>query len=123
MNTTSGKVRLATYEEVKKMMSNNAGGRVVWTGCVASGTFNTGVENIDYVVAERFDNSSPRTETNSGGGVAIINGTPTIVCKNCKMYIDDKMTLEVSGSSIIIVNTKSANSYSTSFKVCAYKYD
>lgn len=105
------------------MMSNNAGGRVVWTGCVASGTFNTGVENIDYVVAERFDNSSPRTATNSGGGVAIINGTPTIVCKNCKMYIDDKMTLEVSGSSIIIVNTDAAHSYSTSFKVCAYKYD
>lgn len=32
MNTTSGKVRLATYEEVKKMMSNNAGGRLVWSG-------------------------------------------------------------------------------------------
>lgn len=123
MNTTSGKVRLATYEEVKKMMSNNAGGRVVWTGKVASGTFDTGVEDIDYVVAERFENSEPRKESNNGGGIAIINSTPTIVCKNCKMYIDAKMTLEVSGSSIIIVNTDAAHSYSTSFKVCAYKYD
>ena len=31
MNTTSGKVRLATYEEVKKMASNNAGGKLVWS--------------------------------------------------------------------------------------------
>lgn len=123
MNTTSGKVRLATYEEVKKMMCNNAGGRVVWTGCVSSGTFNTGVEDIDYAVAERFENSSPRSMSSGGTGVAMTNATPTIVCKNCKMYIDDKMTLEVSGSSIIIVNTDSAHSYSTSFKVCAYKYD
>ena len=36
MNTTSGKVRLATYEEVKKMASNNAGGRLVWSGTVYS---------------------------------------------------------------------------------------
>lgn len=105
------------------MMSNNAGGRVVWTGKVASGTFDTGVEDIDYVVVERFENSEPHKEINSGGGVAITNSTPTIVCKNCKMYIDAKMTLEVSGSSIIIVNTDAAHSYSTSFKVCAYKYD
>lgn len=123
MNTTSGKVRLATYEEVKKMMSNNAGGRLVWTGKVASGTFDTGVDDIDYVVAERFENSSPRSASNSTGGVSITNATPTIVCKNCKMYIDGIMTLEVSGSRIIVVNTDAAHSYSTSFKVCAYKYD
>ena len=100
------------------MMSNNAGGRVVWTGKVASGTFDTGVEDIDYVVAERFENSWPRS-----GNYGITNATPTIVCKNCKMFIDDKMTLEVSGSSIIVVNTKAANEHSTTFKVCAYKYD
>ena len=105
------------------MMRNNTGGRLVWTGKVSSGTFNTGVKDIDYVVVERFENSSPHREINNGGGVAITNSTPTIVCKNCKMYIDDLMTLEVSGSSIIIVNTDAAHSYSTSFKVCAYKYD
>lgn len=36
MNTTSGKVRLATYEEVKKIMNNGAGGRLVWSGTLYS---------------------------------------------------------------------------------------
>lgn len=98
------------------MMCNNAGGRVVWTGYVESnGTYDTGVKYIDYVVVEPFSNSMP---SSSGS-----NATLTIVCKNCKMHIDNIMTLEVSGSSIIVVNTDPSHSYSTKLKVCAYKYD
>lgn len=102
------------------MMNNNAGGRVVWTGKVDSGgTYNTGVKDIDYVIAEPFSNSMPR----SSNGGAVTNATPTIVCKNCKMWVFNNMTLEVSGSSIIVVNTDPAHSYTTPLKVCAYKYD
>ena len=97
------------------MMNNNAGGRVVWTGYVDSGgTYNTGVKDIDYVIAEPFSNSIPGSNHTA---------TPTIVCKNCKMWMSNNTTLEVSGSSIIVVNTDPAHSYTTTLKVCAYKYD
>lgn len=112
MNTTSGKVRLATYEEVKKMASNNAGGRLVWSYTHKMNNMNDAIVipvDFDYVAVY----SSAMYNKN-------------YLAKDCETIIPDNNVnwmISLSDNKINCGADNYATSYHNVIMFEAYKYD
>lgn len=123
MNTTEGKVRLATYEEVKKMMSNGSGGKLVWTTTIQSSSHEqectydlSNFQDYDYIVIYRPYIDYLRSYS---------------LFKGCNIKIDSTgsnsnsivFTLSVSGKSLSSKYDSSLANENEYFDIEAYKYD
>ena len=124
MNTTSGKVRLATYEEVKKMMNNNAGGRLVKTMLVelAGGGSKSVTVGCEYDYVKIYD----------VGQIGVIGGRENCglaygqtlsVCNPSERMILVYPYVEVRITDEIISFKNSNGAHGWAFHVEAYKYD
>lgn len=126
MNTTSGKVRLATYEEVKKMMCNNAGGRLVKTMLVqlAGGESKSVTVGCKYDYVKIYSVGSIGVISNSGGGITYGN-TVLVFNPSEKMMLLSENDVTVSiKNEIISFKSGDVHDYSGfTFHVEAYKYD
>lgn len=126
MNTTSGKVRLATYEEVKKMMSNGAGGRLVKTMLVelaggGSKSVTVGCK-YDYVKIYSVGDIGCIFKTNGSDQCAVTYGQTLLVCNPSeKMMVTSGVTVSIKNEIISFANSNGYNGFA--FHVEAYKYD
>lgn len=110
MNTTSGKVRLATYEEVKKMASNNAGGKLVWSYASSTGDHSAVIPvDFDYVAVY-----SDKTYNKN----YLAKGYNTIIVTN-NVYC----TVSLSDNKINCKIDNHGTNYGTTLIFEAYKYD
>ena len=70
MNTTSGKVRLATYDEMKTMITNNTDGKIVW-----SGSFNTtNIKTHTLTITSDYDYVSIRGVEYTDQVIKLVDG-------------------------------------------------
>lgn len=112
MNTTSGKVRLATYEEVKKMASNNAGGKLVWSYARKMGNKNDAI-----VIPVDFDYVAVYSHTSYNKNY-LMKGCNTIISEE-----DINWNISLSNNKINCGPENWNTSYWNTLIFEAYKYD